>query len=226
MAPARHCHRTHQARPSAAEWPARTHASHPQEEATRPPGLNSLQQQERFDAFVQEFNTERPHEALGMKCPAEFYTASARPYAGLPDLTYPFHDRDVTVTAYGRLCLHRKRINLSTVVAGQKLGIKEVDEGIWLVSFMQPDFGYFDLAQKTLQPLHNPFGTRLLPMSQVRSVTYLSGSDKRYSGGEGGIRTPDRLAPMPHFECGAFNHSATSPGRKSGAESPRGRAVF
>src|SRR5579872_2387744 len=31
------------------------------------------------------------------------------------------------------------------------------------------------------------------------------------AGGEGGIRTPDRLAPMPHFECGAFNHSATSP---------------
>ncbi len=30
-------------------------------------------------------------------------------------------------------------------------------------------------------------------------------------GGEGGIRTPDRLAPMPHFECGTFNHSATSP---------------
>ena len=30
-------------------------------------------------------------------------------------------------------------------------------------------------------------------------------------GGEGGIRTPDGLAPMPHFECGAFNHSATSP---------------
>ena len=31
------------------------------------------------------------------------------------------------------------------------------------------------------------------------------------SGGEGGIRTPDTLASMPHFECGAFNHSATSP---------------
>ncbi len=31
------------------------------------------------------------------------------------------------------------------------------------------------------------------------------------AGGEGGIRTPDRLAPMPHFECGAFDHSATSP---------------
>jgi transposase InsO family protein len=35
-------------------------------EATRPPGMNSLQQQARFDDFVQEFNTERPHEALAM----------------------------------------------------------------------------------------------------------------------------------------------------------------
>ena len=31
------------------------------------------------------------------------------------------------------------------------------------------------------------------------------------NGGEGEIRTPDRVAPMPHFECGAFDHSATSP---------------
>ena len=134
-------------------------------EATRPPGFNSLQQQERFDAFVREFNAERPHEALGMKCPAELYTASARCYAGLPELTYPFHDRDVLVTACGRLCLHRKKINISTVLAGQKLGIKEVDDGIWLVSFMHYDLGYFDLEQKTLQPLDNPFGTRLSPMS-------------------------------------------------------------
>jgi hypothetical protein len=100
-----------------------------------------------------------------MKCPAEIYTASVRAYAGLPDLTYPFHDRDVTVTSCGRLCLYRKRINISIVLAGQKLGIKEVDEGIWLVSFMHYDLGYFDLEQKTLQPLDNPFGTRLSPMS-------------------------------------------------------------
>jgi hypothetical protein len=123
-------------------------------EATRPPGFNSLQQQARFDAFLREFNAERPHEALAMKCPAELYTASARSYAGLPELTYPFHDRDVVITACGRLCLHRKRINISTVLPGQKLGMKEVDEGIWLASFMHYDLGYFDLEQKTLQPLH------------------------------------------------------------------------
>jgi transposase InsO family protein len=134
-------------------------------EATRPPAINSLQQQARFDAFVQEFNTERPHEALDMKCPAELYSASPRPYLGLPELTYPLHDREVLVTACGRICIYRKRINISTVLAGQKLGVKEVDDGIWIVSFMRYDLGFIDLEQKTLQPLDNPFGPGLSPMS-------------------------------------------------------------
>jgi hypothetical protein len=42
-----------------------------------------LQQQARFDAFRQEFNTERPHEALAMRCPDEVYSASTRPYDGM-----------------------------------------------------------------------------------------------------------------------------------------------
>ena len=135
------------------------------QEATRPPGMNSLQQQARLDAFVQEFNNERPHEALAMKMPGETYLPSSRPYVGLPELTYPLHDRDALVTACGRICMHRKKINISTVLAGQRVGIKEVDDGIWIVSFMQYDLGYIDLEQKTLQPLDNPFGARLLPMS-------------------------------------------------------------
>jgi transposase InsO family protein len=134
-------------------------------ETTRPPGHNSLQQQARFDAFVHEFNAERPHQALQMKTPAELYSPSPRPYQGLPQLSYPLHDRDIVVTACGRICMHRKKINISTVLAGQKLGIKEVDDGIWLVSFMRYDLGYIDLEQKTLQTLDNPFGPRLSPMS-------------------------------------------------------------
>jgi hypothetical protein len=81
----------------------------------------------------------------------------------------------------GRFCLHRK-INILTVLAGQKLGIREVDEGIWLVSFMQYDLGYFELEQKTLQPLDNPFGTRLSSMSYCdgfRPHRYLSGAGKQ-----------------------------------------------
>jgi hypothetical protein len=70
-----------------------------------------------------------------------------------------------------------RRSTFPTCRPAKKLGIKEVDEGIWLVSFMHYDLGYFDLEQKTLQPLGNPFGTRPSPMSQVRSVTHVSGLD-------------------------------------------------
>ncbi len=135
------------------------------QETTRPPAMTVLQQQARFDAFISEFNEERPHEALAMQTPAELYMPSSRPYQGLPELQYPFHDKDILVTACGRICMHRKKINISTVLAGQRLGIKEVDDGIWLVSFMHYDLGYIDLEQRTLQTIDNPFGTRLSPMS-------------------------------------------------------------
>ena len=134
-------------------------------EATRPAGANLLQQQAKFDAFLQEFNRERPHEALAMKTPAEVYTVSAKPYRGISEPDYPFHDKTVVVTNCGRLCLYRKKINLSTCLAGQAVGIKEMEEGIWLVSFMHYDLGYIDLEEKTLQPINNPFGPKVLPMS-------------------------------------------------------------
>jgi transposase InsO family protein len=135
------------------------------QEATRPAGANLLQQQARFDAFVEEFNGERPHEALAMKCPAEVYTPSPRRYRGIAEPDYPFHDRTVVVTNCGRLCMYNKKINLSQTLAGQAVGIREVDDGIWLVSFMEYDLGYVDLEEKTLQPLANPFGAKVLPMS-------------------------------------------------------------
>jgi hypothetical protein len=135
------------------------------QETTRPPGMNFLQQQARFDAFVNEFNNERPHEALDMKSPAAVYSTAKIAYAGLPDVEYPFHDRDILVTHCGRICMARKKINISTALAGQRLGLKEVDDGIWLVSFMQYDLGYIDLEQRTLQTIDNPFGARVSPMS-------------------------------------------------------------
>jgi hypothetical protein len=85
-------------------------------------------------------------------------------YTGLPELTYPLHDLTANVTHCGRICLHRKKINLSTVFAGQAVGLKEVEEGTWLVSFMDYDLGYIDLEERTLQPLDNPFGPRVSPM--------------------------------------------------------------
>jgi transposase InsO family protein len=131
-------------------------------EATRPPGMNSLQQQARFDDFLQEYNGERPHEALSMRTPLDAYRPASRKYKGLEELHYPLHDLEVNITNCGRICLHRKKINVSTVLGGQKVGLREVDEDIWLVTFMHYDLGYIDLEERTLQPLDNPF--KVLPM--------------------------------------------------------------
>jgi len=127
-------------------------------ETTRPAKANFLQQQAVFDGFVDEFNNERPHEALGMQMPAEIYTPSVREYRGIQELEYPFHDRSVLVTTCGRICLHSKKIYISGVLAGQNLGIKEVEDNTWLVSFMDYDLGYIDLEERSIQPLANPFG--------------------------------------------------------------------
>ncbi len=61
--------------------------------------------------------------------------------------------------------LYRRKINLSTVFAGQKVGVKQVSDKIWLVSFMQYDLGYFDHETCRLEPIENPFSPKVLPMS-------------------------------------------------------------
>jgi putative transposase len=134
-------------------------------ETTKPAGKNFLQQQAKFDDFIQSYNVERPHQAIAMRCPVELYRPSARAYHGLPELEYPLHDKTVTVTTCGRICFKWRKINLSTVFAGQNVGIKQTDDRIWLVSFMHYDLGYFDDETCRLEPLHNPFGPKVLPMS-------------------------------------------------------------
>jgi putative transposase len=136
-------------------------------ETTKPAGDNFLQQQARFDDFVDCFNNERPHQALDMQYPAERYAPSSRIYNGLPELDYPFHDKSATVTTCGRICFNRQKINLSQVFAGQTVGIKQTEDRIWLVSFMDYDLGYFDDETCRLEPLANPFGPKVLPMSPV-----------------------------------------------------------
>ena len=135
------------------------------QEATKPAAPNILLQQERFDDFRYDFNRNRPHEALDMKCPADIYTRSSRPYEMPKELKYPQHDKVLKVTSCGRICFENKKINLSVVLAGQDVGIKETDDRIWLVSFMHYDLGYFDEEGCRLEPLKNPFGSKVLPMS-------------------------------------------------------------
>jgi putative transposase len=134
-------------------------------ETTKPAAHNFLQQQAKFDDFIDCYNKERPHQALNMQCPAERYVPSTRTYQGLPQLDYPFHDKTVTVTTCGRICFNRQKINLSQVFAGQNVGIKQTSDEIWLVTFMHYDLGYFDDETCRLEPIDNPFAPKLLPMS-------------------------------------------------------------
>ena len=78
-------------------------------EATKPAAANFLQQQDKFDDFIAYYNNDRPHQALGMKYPAELYVPSTRPYRGLDELDYPFHDKTVTVTHCGRICFQQAK---------------------------------------------------------------------------------------------------------------------
>ncbi len=103
-------------------------------EATKPAAANVLHQQARFEAFLAQYNRERPHQALGMQVPAEVYSPSQRSYRGVGELDYPLHDWTATITTCGRICWKRRKINVSQVFAGQNVGVKQVSERIWLVT--------------------------------------------------------------------------------------------
>jgi len=59
------------------------------------------------------------------------------------------------------------KINLSQAFAGQKVGVKQIEEKIWLVSFMQYDLGFFDHQTCRIESATNPFVAKVSPMSPV-----------------------------------------------------------
>jgi putative transposase len=67
-----------------------------------------------------------------------------RAFCRCPSGVYPFHDHTILVTRCGRICFKGRKVNLSHVFAGQSVGVTQVGERIWLVTFMQYDLGYFD----------------------------------------------------------------------------------
>ena len=111
------------------------------QECTRPSGKNLLQQQEKFDHFQREYNEERPHEALAMKVPKEFYASSRRTCPKeIPELVYPLHDFARTVMTNGAAYIARRHgrptiIHLGKTFVGQNVGLREEEDDLWRVSF-------------------------------------------------------------------------------------------
>jgi putative transposase len=102
-------------------------------DATKPAAANVLQQQARFDDFTTRYNTDRPHQAVGMKVPADLYARSRISRPRTADVSLPRSDHHVT--SCGRVCFRGRKVNLSQIFAGQSVGVTQVRERIWLVIF-------------------------------------------------------------------------------------------
>ncbi len=129
------------------------------QETTRPAGRGLLEQQQRFDEFRDEFNDERPHEALKMKPPKAAYKKSKRPFPKvLPELRYPLHDLTSEVYSNGAVCVKKGRIkfHLSQAFSGELVGLREEDLGCWTVSFMNLDLGTYDQREGKFKPADLP----------------------------------------------------------------------
>lgn len=113
-------------------------------ETARPARANLLQQQERFDEFVEEFNHVRPHESLGMKRPADVHTASLRRFpTKLPELRYLTCDDVLRVNNQGQIYVAGiGQVPLTRALAGEHVGLREERDGRWLVRFAELDLGY------------------------------------------------------------------------------------
>jgi putative transposase len=114
----------------------------------------------------------RTLQALGGLYPGDLYTPSVRGYRPPDEPEYPFHDKTVRVTKCGRICMGHRKVNLSIVFSGQTVGVTEVADKIWLVSFLEYDRGFFDeevaglaiqVGRTDYQPLWTGTGVNHVP---------------------------------------------------------------
>jgi putative transposase len=102
--------------------------------------------QEALDVWRQTFNYERPHDALGMRCPGEVYIASERKYEGTPeDLDY-VQMCPRRVCQHGTIRLEGERLFLSTSLAGWSVGLKPIATELMEIWFGRLLLGQVDLA--------------------------------------------------------------------------------
>ena len=124
-----------------------------QQETTTPPAATPGQQQRRFDRMRREFNTVRPHEALGQTPPARHYVPSPRPYPErLEDPWYDATHQVRRVKTSGQIKWQGERIFVCEAVRGELVGLAETERGDWRVHFMQVELGRIDRQTRRFTP--------------------------------------------------------------------------
>jgi hypothetical protein len=115
------------------------------QETTRPAASNALQQQERFDRFMTVFNEKRPHEGLAM----------TRAYLPRP-LGHALHDDVKTVARHGHVRIGRRNVFLSSALVGHKIGVRELESDVFLLTFASLDLGIVRGRNGTFEPFDRP----------------------------------------------------------------------
>ena len=91
--------------------------------------------------------------------------------AGYCELDYVFHDLaitiTITITQCGRICLGARKIHLSTVSAGPYVGVKQVADRVWIVTFTDYELGFFDHETGRIECAENLFGPKVFRRSSV-----------------------------------------------------------
>ena len=122
------------------------------QETASPPAGNRRRQQESFDRFRREYNEERPHQALGQKTPESCYQASARVYPGrLREVEYPPDWEVRRVGDGGQIRWRVDRVFVAHALAGEPVGLQQIDTGRWRVWFSFYEVGVLDTLKLTIR---------------------------------------------------------------------------
>jgi putative transposase len=126
----------------------------------RPPAANLRKQQVAFDNFREEYNCQRPHEALDLQTPAEFYEPSCRSYPSrLLEPEYPDDWEVRGVRECGRMRWWSSNIFVGKLFGGERIGMEPVEDGWWKLWFFQTPLGLLDERNKVVRKL-KPTGRR------------------------------------------------------------------
>lgn len=124
-------------------------------ETTRPPEATLADQQERFDGFQTEYNEVRPHQALDGTVPASRHVRSRRNMPKrCPEPQYPGHAEVRKVSTTGEIKFKARPLFVSAVLAGEYVGLEEIDDGVWNLLFDKVLLGRLDERSWTIQAGH------------------------------------------------------------------------
>ncbi len=150
------------------------------EHTAAPPANGPRSQQRSFDKFIDEFNQERPHEAIGMRTPASLYVSSVRQLPSrLREIAYPDGMTLRKVSDHGGISYCGRRLFITESLADEWIGIERMDEDTSRLWYCNYELGSLDHRKWRIEPaIYCPLSAgaspctahnsqKVLPMSPV-----------------------------------------------------------